>query len=963
MNDNLIDLSPQSQELADAIEQRGYPTEQIPDSFKRGLNCLVRYSPRLSAICRQKPEVLVALLQDEDLTHARTPRLMAELRQAFQNRIQDPELAIRYFHRDETVRIAWRDLCNLDDIQFITQEISYLADAVVEGVFRFVWDKLTAQYGEPLGEDGESSNMCVIGMGKLGGQELNFSSDIDLMFVYDKDGHTAGGPVGKLDTKRFYAQLTQEVCDILGKPTPEGFLYRVDLRLRPEGDRGALAAPLMAVEVYYHTYGQNWERQSLLKARPIAGHSGVGKAFLQLITPFTYRKYVDEVEVGEVLRTIDAMRMRSIEQIKPEQRWNNFKNGFGGIRDIEFFVQAVQLLYGGQYPEIKMKGTLESLLRMHQSHLLHSRDFAILADAYRFMRRIEHRLQMVDLQQVYELPQTPEAQERLAESLRFKSYAVLLEQYRHLTQLVRNIYDGVFKRTDWSDHLDTLITQSRHDDTIRQLLASYEFEDTQKAFAFLQGLMQSPDAHLQLKTTRLFKAILPRLLRSLQKSPDSDMALANFEKLVTGFKAKSALYQTLSEQPPLLDLLVSVISSSGFLTRLALRDVSLLDTVGRDGYLEELISRDTLEEHLKMMKKAHPKAALRDALLRVQNASMFRSGIRFLLGLTDVEHMGEELANIADFVLEHSMKPVQETMRERYPEFAQRHGDQIAILGFGKLGGREFNVASDCDLVMVYTDHFHTDEIDSAEYFHRWVNKYSDYLQSKSPLGFLYEVDTRLRPHGQSSPQAASRGAMREYYRSQAQFWEKMALSRARFICGHPDIKSFLEELKQEILFDSPASREEIESLLKMREKIEKEKKTETLKAAPGGLIDVEFIAQALVLCYGHKHQELRKTSTVRVIRQAAQEGVLSKDLAYPLVVSYLFLRDVENRMRIVNNVSMDSLPEDRQEMEKLTRRYALRMDTQKFTPETFLEMIHEHAQRVRSIYQKFFSDLIKDLV
>ncbi|HXK92314.1 MAG TPA: bifunctional [glutamate--ammonia ligase]-adenylyl-L-tyrosine phosphorylase/[glutamate--ammonia-ligase] adenylyltransferase [bacterium] len=963
MPENPYGASPQWLDLLTALESHGIALAACSNVLRDRLARLSYFSPRLTEIASARPDLILPWMKEGALDERFSKTQLRERLEAILPEVEDPETAIRFFHRSHILRIAWRDLCHLADIQVITEELSDLADVILEAVYHRIWTRLTSTYGEPRShEEKTPAHLAIIALGKLGGRELNFSSDIDLMFVYDHGGKTTGGTNAAIDNKKFFTLLAQGICDFLSKPTPLGFLYRVDTRLRPEGERGELAVSLAAVEIYYHSYGQNWERQALLKARPVAGNPDTGRQFIQLITPFTYRKYVDEIEIAEVLRSIDSLRRRSLAAIgSPAQQANNFKNGYGGIREIEFFVQAVQMLYGGQYPEIKLAGTLLSLQRMHESHLLHARDFAFLTTAYKFLRRIEHRLQMTAGQQVYDLPTAPIAQKRLVDSLDLASWDEFKQKYEETTRGVRQIYEGVFQREDWNDTLEPLIESQECTEEIKKLLASYEFEDPPRAFAFLKALQTSPDIHLQPKTTRLFKAILPRLLVCLKNSPDSDLALSNFEQLVTSFKARSALYEALYTQPPFLELLVSVTSGSSFLTRLVLRDPSLMETIGHDGFLEEVITPDLLQHHLELIEQAYPAASRRDHLLRVQNAAMFRSGIRFILGLSDVESMGKELTHIADFILEKSLSCVLAQMAEKYPDFTSCGAADLAILGYGKLGGREFNVASDCDLVFFYSESRNVGGITSAEYFHRFAAQMTRFLEEKSALGFLYNTDTRLRPHGQNSPLAGSFATFQDYYRHQAQFWEKMALTRARFIGGNPQARDLLEELKKEVLFQKPPNRDEIQSILDMRRKIESAKGDETLKAGPGGLVDVEFIAQTLVLRYGFQHASVRSTSTFAILRAAAREALLPLDEAKQLIVSYTFLREVENRLRIVNNISMDAIPADPAELEKLTRRYALRLDTDPLTPESFLEKIGTHTTRVRTIFDRFFERMLEE--
>ncbi|MBZ0257900.1 hypothetical protein K8I31_17685, partial [bacterium] len=709
----------------------------------------------------------------------------------------------------------------------------------------------------------------------------------------------------------------------------------------------------------YHTYGQNWERQALLKARPIAGDEEVGKRFMALITPFTYRRYVDEIEIADVLRDVDRLRVRSMQEIGEDKHRVNFKNGYGGIRDVEFFVQAVQMLYGRQYPEIKLAGTLVSLKRMYESHLLHSNDYEMLSSAYQFLRRIEHRMQMVNEQQVYELPADEEGRTRLARSMNFESYAALEAEYLKITAQVRKIYEGVFQRTEWEDPTTLIIENEKITPEIEVLLSEYEFDNPRQAFSFLKAMQKASEPHLQPKTTRLFKAILPRLLSFLKASPDSDMALSNLEKLISRFRARTALYEEMNNQRSVFNLLVSVISGSHFLTRLILRDPSLMETLGSQELLETPIIQETLQQQLQLIQSAHQKESLRDHLLRVQNAAMFRSGVRFIIGVSDVEQTGCDLAQVADFVLNQSFQPVNEQLTERYPNFIQNCAGNVAVIGYGKLGGRDFNIASDCDIVFVYEEGDCGGEVAASEFFHRWATKYLNYLESKNTLGFLYKPDARLRPHGQNSPMACSWHSFVDYYKNHAQLWEKMALSRARWIGGARPIRDKLMAFQQELLFQQPLSREELLAILDMRKKIEQEKQSEVIKAGPGGLVDVEFIAQTLLLHFGYAHPGIRSTATIEVIRLSAQERLMPEEEANPLIESYLFLREIENRLRIVNNVSMDAIPKDQDELEELTRRYALKLDTEKPTPELFLQWISDHTQCVRRIFDQFFQRLL----
>lgn len=946
----------------DALDRTNLSPITIDSCWREYVKTLAAHSPRLSSILVAKPFYLHTLIERNDIDAKTTIRVLQKDVQFWVHLAGDFDLGIRMFHRYHLIRIALRDLSSLADIQQITRECSLLADEVLRLWFNETWNAFVNEHGTPVRKsDGAPASMVVVALGKHGGYELNFSSDIDLLFVYDEDGPFSGSTKRFQRNKEFFIALAQEYCDHLNQATADGFLYRIDTRLRPEGGSGELATSLMGIEVYYHTYGQNWERQALLKARCIAGNSDLCSRLNSIIAPFTYRKYVDEVEVNQVLRDVHAMRVAAMKECGGEDAlYVNFKNGYGGIRDIEFFVQAVQILYGGQYPEVKLTGTLLSLKRMHESHLLHSKDYNLFTDAYRFLRTIEHRMQMVDEQQVYSLPDEPMPRMRLAAGMGYASWEEFLEDYRRITKEVRSVYETVFLRDELTDSSLTILEADKLTTDIETLLQHYEFRDTSRAFAFLKALQEPSSPHLRSKQFRLLKSLLPRLLFELKSCPDPDLSLVNFEKVVSAFQAKTALLETLIHQTPLLKLLVSVVCPSEFLTRLVLRDPSLIDSIGNDELIHQTLGYSALNTHLDLIRTAYPKEPLREHLLRVQNAAMLHSGIRFLLGLSTIESIGGELAAIADFVIHTSCIEIDQKLEERFPRFTRNHAGKLAIIAYGKLGGRDFNVASDCDLVLVYEDDIPVEEVSSSEYFQRWSTEFVKYLQEKSLLGFLYEPDLRLRPYGSNSPLAVSWSRLREYYRNEAQLWERLAFSRARAITGWATIAARLPELQHEICYSKPLTPDDAQAILDMRTKVEQEKGSDSLKSTPGGLLDVEFIAQALSLHLGSRFPSLRSSSTLAILREAGElECVPGLDVVQ-LTCSYLFLREIENRLRIVNNTSMDSIPNDKAELEQITRRYALRIQNSKPTSEELISWITTHTSIIRTQFQYFFTEYLQ---
>ncbi len=934
----------------------------------RALNILLAMaaqSPFLCEIAARRPEHLVWLLSAAELERLkRWPHYRQEIEAALKDCLDGEEAAQRlrrYQHR-EILRIAVRDILGLGSIKDWALELSNLADNIVHEVCRQVREQYRQRYGPARTEGDREAQFAVIALGKLGGRELNFSSDIDLMFVYEGEGRPTKG---NLDNFEYFARLAADIVGTLSTATDEGYLYRVDTRLRPEGSRGALVRSLPSVELYYESWGENWERQALLKARPVGGDPELGRKFLRTIKPFTFRKYVDPVSVQETLRAMHELRSKSIQDARttPAERERNFKTGPGGIRDVEFIVQAIQMLYGGQYPEIRCAGTLESLHRIRESGLLTEDDFAALLHGYRFLRRLEHRLQMEEQLQVYTLPASAHQQDVLAKRLGYESRAQLLDDYRRHTEGIHALFDGIFAPFATADLFESLLDESQD----QEVWHSHHVHDAKRARSILKDLAADPKTpHLTPKVRRLFRQILPRLMDCIEKAPASELALSSFERIVSAVGARSSFYAVLSANPQFLELLVSLGSHSKYLTDTLVRFPALLDRLADPSFLHQPLEARSLESDHQFLKEALTDTDPVDVLRRLRRIETLKVGLRYLLRLSDVSAMTQELSTLAGYILERVLEIQLDRYEQKYgsPRLSSGEPCRVAIIGMGKLGGEEINFSSDLDLLFVYEEDngkvigadANTETIGVKEYFVRLAGDILKSLSSRTEEGGLYQADVRLRPYGKGGDLAGTLQQYRDYYQREAALWERQALTKACLVAGDGELgRRFLEQAA-EFVYGQGLSSEQKGEIAHLRGRIERERKGQGLKSGEGGLIDVEFLVQALQLEHGRDHPSVRPSNTAEALAALSGEGLLGREDADNLLAHYLFLRDIENRLQIMDGISTDELPTDQKALEQLVRRLYHLSEERTPTSQAFIEKYNRCREEIRAIYGKHFA-------
>jgi [glutamine synthetase] adenylyltransferase / [glutamine synthetase]-adenylyl-L-tyrosine phosphorylase len=832
---------------------------------------------------------------------------------------------LRRHKHAEVLRIALRDLSGAS-VPEVTRDLSRLAAGAFEAAVDFHYRRLCAVHGAPDGRSPDGpSGFCVLGMGKLGGEELNFSSDADVLYVYEKDGRTSGQ--NPIDHFAFYARLAEAATASVGSPgaAPEGgFVFRVDLDLRPEGRSGPIVNAIHGLELYYESQGAAWERFALLKARPIAGDLAAGEEALRQLVPFVFRKYFD-------LKAIDEMRLLKARAEKEAARAPgvDLKLGRGGIREIEFFVQALQLLHGGRDANLRVRGTLKALERLLYAGLISSRDRDELGEAYVVLRRLEHRIQMVAERQTHSMPEDPRERERLA---RRAGYADAGAMERDLSRHRAHV-EARFK-----DLLRVASGDAPDEDPRAAAAADPEASTEQRSKALAELGFAQPDASAE-ELNRLARKrgtpfhdaqpLGPALVTELAAAPDPDQALRHLADLFGSLSNPRASSELLAQSPRTTRLLVSLFGSSDYLSRQLLRHPELIDQLVLRGAAALIRDRTDLRSDLAIRLRPFEDLDVEGRLTelrRFRNEEVLRIGLHDVAGALNVEQVSRQLSDLADACVDACFTLATREIEKRYG----RRDAAMAVVALGKLGGRELGYHSDLDLLFLYApadSNAPGEHGTNHEYFARIAQKLISHLTLPLREGFLYHIDTRLRPSGSAGPLVVSFEALAAYHAREARLWERQALLRARLVVGDEALfgRAFTEVLQPSLFrpIDRAAAAKE---LLAMRERMEREIADESpgrynSKLGRGGLVDVEFAVQFLQLVHGATDPQVRSANTPQALSLLLAHGHLSPHDHAPLARGYLFLRRLESRLRIVRDRSVDRLPETGAELLRLARR------------------------------------------
>lgn len=884
-------------------------------------------------------------------------------------------LTLRRFRLREFLRIGYNDIVREFPLEVTTLDLSHLADACVEAAYRISMGHALARYGEPRGGGGKPARFVVLALGKLGGEELNYSSDIDLIFLYDSEGR-ASGEKG-ISNAEFFARTGGEIVRLLSDHTSLGQAYRVDMRLRPEGDQGPLARSLASTLGYYETSGRTWERQALIKCRPIAGDLELGRDFLAAATPFVYRRYLGAAEIGEIKAMKRRIEQRTLSEGADEVE---VKTGRGGIRDVEFVVQFLQLLHGGGAPEVRHQSTLTSMARLEDAGCLTAEERGVMEDTYRFLRRLEHRLQTMFDRQTHRMPRDPEELRALAIRMGYSPASAweswsgpterFLRDYRAKTDLNRRILNHLLHDafrddagTQVDPAVDLVLDPAPTSESIERTLAPYPFRDKLTAYKSLMALSREEIPFLsQARCRHFLAAIAPDLLRALAGAPDADMALTNLEKVSASLGAKAVLWELFSVNPPTLRLFVELCATSQFLSEVLINNPGMIDDL-----MDSLVAdrprtaTEILEELTELCRGAEDLAPI---LLSFRNKEWVRIGSRDILGREPVRVATRELADVASAIVNAIARDQEARAIARLgtPRHAtENRRDGWAIVGFGKLGGRELNYHGDLDLVFLYESEGRTkpargrDPVSNARFFLELARRIIKTLSSED-LGPLYSVDTRLRPHGASGPLTTTLDSFRFYYRDAARTWERLALMRSRVLFASGPFGRKVSQTIREIAMLPVDSSRLAEEVGAMRKKLEAGRGGTDLKRGPGGSVDIEFLTQYLQLAHCRERPEILRPNVWEALAALKRAGILDRDDYDELTAAYDFLRSVEGRLRLVYNRAMTELPEDETELARLARR----LNYASTDPQTLVESFRNHAERIASRTRSIFDAYLK---
>jgi glutamate-ammonia-ligase adenylyltransferase len=932
-----------------AVINAGTSLDRVSVEQAQVLTALFSGSPALSNLLVANPDWMASL----DIEHIRHPRRKQGLRSEVMGWLKallearDFSTAytrLRQFKQQQMLRIAVRDLARLANAPEITREISDVADVCLDSLLQICRQQFTGRFGQPYHQDANgqwhTTEFCVLGVGKLGGRELNYSSDVDVLFVYSEEGQVFKEPPTKKKTPAasmsshpFFNRLAEAYIAEVTRMTTEGYLYRIDLRLRPEGDAGPLCRSLTGYENYYAQWGQTWERMMLIKARCVAGAEGLAAEFLEMIQPFRFPRSVNTRVINEV-----AVMKERIENeiVRAGELERNVKLGRGGIREIEFIVQSLQLLHAGRQPFLQIAQTLPCLAKLVQYRLLKADEAAQLEAAYCFLRDVEHRLQMEENLQTHTIPADLHAQERLAKLMGFRTLKSFEAARREHSSNVRRVYDQLLRAEKPEPPSPFPRTFDGAETEWKALLARHWFRDVDTAFRVLREFVEGPGyTHVSPRTVELGRQLLPRLFGLCRTDDgksdtfvlppktlsDPDRVVTRLDNFISAYGTRATLFELWNSNATFFELLLLLFDRSEFLAEALIRSPELLDDLVFGG---RLTARKTAREILSDLRHGFGDADQHAWLRRYHEAELMRIGLRDILGLVDFEQNLIELSALADACLQYAVEVVVRKSKLQTAPFV--------VIGLGKLGGNEINYGSDLDIIFVADS-----KAKNLPNLQRLAVDVMDLVSRRTAKGAAFHADARLRPDGEKGLLVNTLNAYEEYYSHRAQLWEIQSLTRTRSVAGDFKLGEWFQKLAAALtdfktmsqkpvtrssttLAPSDGERDGVRGIQcyspnwktkihEMRMRIEKErtppgKDDLAIKTGKGGLMDAEFIAQAL--CLEHGWQEAH---TLRALERARDARVLQD--GDKLIENYRQLRRVEGILRRWSYEGETVLPDD----------------------------------------------------
>jgi glutamate-ammonia-ligase adenylyltransferase len=806
------------------------------------------------------------------------------------------KLRMRQLRQQVMARLICRDLAGLADLTEVMHTTSDLAEVCILATLSYL-DTPHERYGQPIGEEsGAVQHLLVVGMGKLGGRELNVSSDIDLIFIYPEEGETNGRK--KISNHEYFTLLGKKLIQFIDESTEDGFVFRVDMRLRPFGESGPLVSSFAALENYLITQGREWERYAWIKGRVI---NLTDPGLISLIRPFVYRKYLD---YGTYASMRDLHQQIQAE-VSRQDRTDNIKLGPGGIREIEFIGQVFQLIRGGRTPLLQQRPTQAILAHLESMGILPSSTVQSLQRAYIFLRNLEHRLQYLDDAQTQDLPKQVDDQLRIAHSMGFDTYPHFLKALQHHRQMVAQHFEQVFilpeEDTPSPYPNTTLWFHLEDEEKTHATLASLGYQHPQTLYQLLRALAQSPRyLYLSERNKKRMDTLLPALLTVSASLPNPDATIQRILRLLENISRRESYLALLAEHPQSLQRLANLYSASPWVSDYLTQHPILLDELLDIRILYQPMDWPLLATMLSQQLSLHhgDTEAQIDALRHFQHTQIFRLVAQDLAGRLTLETLSDHLSDLADLCLRSTLEAVWQGMKQRHQDTPH-----FAIIAYGKLGGKELGYTSDLDLVFLYDDN----TLGADEIYIRFAKRIINWLTVSTAAGQMYEIDLRLRPNGSSGLLVSSMKAFEQYQTHSAWVWEHQALTRARFVAGDVNIKAAFDNARERILClcrDNDALKAEI---LAMRKRIQETHPShaDDVKYCHGGLVDIEFIVQYLILAHAHDFPDLtHNTGNIALLAAAAQHQLIDAGLAASAQVVYRQLRRLQHKSGLHGNAT-----------------------------------------------------------
>jgi glutamate-ammonia-ligase adenylyltransferase len=904
---------------------------------------------------------------------------------------------LRRVRVESMLQIAALDLTGISPVADTVRALSDLADACIDAALKYAIGRVRSGRSSrritPLDPNAgnDAFPFVVFALGKLGGRELNYSSDVDLVFAYSDSGPQSSVPP-------LYTAVAEELIAALDKVTEDGRVYRVDMRLRPHGTAGALVRSLAETRNYFQTEGRTWERQAWLKARVIAGDRELGGAFLEELTPFIYRKYLSLDAISDM----KALK-RQMELSGQRRGGDEVKLGKGGIRDIEFAVQFMQLLHGSEYPRLRVTNTLKALDELRREGLLDDREGEFLVQAYMFLRNVEHRLQLHGDQQVHWLPNDPVIRRRVALSMGYtdqgrpavppqalseesvvragnsagqssglrtavntasaqEAFDADLQRHSNVTRnIFQRLFANLFPESEGQDGelSDLLLAPETDLARISTLLPLFGFHQVEASARELIELSREPLALMAPSRTRKFFASLaPALLKALVSTGEPDDALRRFSRIAGSLGAKAVFYQMLHENPWLLRMTVDLAAWSEYLTDILVANPGLFDELVDALRTEQSKSAADMSGELARITSG---GDISDTLRAYRAGELLRIGVRDLLHSASLEQTQFELSDLAECILRVQVQHSIKELTAARGEVLNPAGKPVAyaVLALGKFGGREMNYGSDLDVIYFYGEDGQTAAgLPAVTYFAELSQALTRAMGRRTALGALYELDARLRPNGNKGPLALSLEDFKKYWREgQLADWERLALTRARFVAGDEGVgERALHVIRTAVYSPLKDTRALSKEVVDMRRRLEENAEEGDLKRGRGGIMDIEFVVQYMQLIYGPAFPPLRQANTEVALKQLVNFKKIAVTDGTALLHAYEFLRRIENRVRVVHGLSAHRLPHTPSAVRKLALRAGF-IDSAEGPAEMQLQSeFARHTRNARAIFETVLS-------